>query len=89
MSGLLIRINRVPVLLRPACGSGAASPPTAGSRSPSPRPCACARRPDVGLLLLIFGVMCGGFAILAWIADHRMTDEQVDAWLRNHRTLPW
>jgi hypothetical protein len=43
----------------------------------------------MGLLLLIFGVMCGGFAILAWIADHRMSDEAVDAWLRNHRGRPW
>jgi hypothetical protein len=86
MSGLLIRINRMPVRLRPAC-AWCGKPAHGWLEKPNPRP--CARRPDVGLLLLIFGVMCGGFAILAWIADHRMTDEQVDAWLRNHRTLPW
>jgi hypothetical protein len=43
----------------------------------------------VGLLLLIVGVMCGGFAILAWIADHRMSDEQ---WMRGSATTadaPW
>lgn len=40
---------------------------------------------DWTLLFAILGLIAGCLGVLALIADHRVTDEAVDAWLRNHR----
>jgi predicted membrane protein len=40
-------------------------------------------------LLLILAIASFVFAVLGFIADHRVSDEAVDAWLRNHRGRPW